>query len=168
MTKWTTNLECGGQHLASVNIQRGIFQGDSLSSLLFIICLIPLSVMLREANQGYNLTRTPSGKINHLLYMDDLKLYGKNKSELESLIQTVRLYTQDIRRRYVKMADKTDIKRTYKWIKNGYMKKETEGLITAAQDQALPTRWRKVKIEKQSGTSLCKMCNERDETTFHQ
>jgi len=41
MTKWTTNLECGG-HLASVNIQRGIFQGDSLSPLLFIICLIPL------------------------------------------------------------------------------------------------------------------------------
>jgi len=99
MTKWTTNLECGG-HLASVNIQRGIFQGDSLSSLLFIICLIPLSVMLREAKPGYNLTRTPSGKINHLLYMDDLKLYGKNKSELESLIQTVRIYTQDIRMRF--------------------------------------------------------------------
>ena len=32
-------------------------------------------------------------------------------------------------------------------MKNGYVKKETEGLITAAQDQALPTRWRKVNIE---------------------
>ncbi|XP_069971364.1 uncharacterized protein [Penaeus vannamei] len=68
---------------------------------------------------------------------------------------------------YAKIADKTDIKRNCKWIKNGYMKKETEGLITAAQDQALPTRWRKVKIEKQSGTSLCRVYNERDETTFH-
>ena len=41
---------------------------------------------------------------------------------------------------YTKIADKTDKKRTYKWMKNRYIKKETEGMITAAQDQALPTR----------------------------
>ena len=69
---------------------------------------------------------------------------------------------------YTKIADKTDRKKTYKWMKNGYMKKETEGLITAAQDhQALPTRWRKVNIEKQPGTPLCRMCNKGDETVFH-
>ena len=50
---------------------------------------------------------------------------------------------------YPEIADKTDTKKTYKWLKNGYMKKETEGLIVAAQDQALPTRWKKVHIEKQ-------------------
>ena len=37
----------------------------------------------------------------------------------------------------------------------------------AAQDQALPTRWKKVHIEKQGGTSLCRMCNEKEETIFH-
>ena len=47
------------------------------------------------------------------------------------------------------------------------MKKETKRLITAAQDQALPTRWRKVNIEKQPGTPLCKMCHQGDETVFH-
>ena len=35
-------------------------------------------------------------KINHLLYMDDLKLYGKTQKDLESLIQTVRIYSSDI------------------------------------------------------------------------
>ena len=30
MEEWTTNLECGGQHLVKVNIKRGIFQEDSL------------------------------------------------------------------------------------------------------------------------------------------
>ena len=49
-----------------------------------------------------------------------------------------------------------------KWIHE----KETEGLITAAQDQALPTRRRKVNIEKQHGTPLCRMSNEEDETVF--
>jgi len=128
MTKWTTNLECGGQYLASVNIQRGIFQGDSLSPLLFIICLIPLSVMLRKAKQGYNLTRTPSGKINHLLYIDDLKLYGKNKSELESLKQTVRIYTQDIRMRFGIQKCATIVKKRGK-------KEEDDGILLPDGEQ---------------------------------
>ena len=68
---------------------------------------------------------------------------------------------------YTKITENTDKHKTYKWLRNGYMKKETEGLITAAQDQALPTRWKKVRIEKQPGTALCRMCNEREETTFH-
>ena len=44
---------------------------------------------------------------------------------------------------YTKIADKADRKKTYKRMKNGYMKKETERLITAAKDQEPPTRWKK-------------------------
>ena len=35
--------------------------------------------------------------INHLLFMDDLKLYGANKDQLDSLIQVVRIFSQDIK-----------------------------------------------------------------------
>ena len=370
MEKWTTNLESNGASLGSVDIKRGIFQGDSLSPLLFVVCLIPMSVLLRDAKQGYSMNKNSEDKINHLLYMDDLKLYGKTKEELESLVETVRIFTDDVRMRfglqkcatltmkrgkkvedvgiilpdnemmkdladedykylgvleacdikmdkmkatltkeykrrltlllksrlnsgnmvraintwavavlrypagilrwtkeemrnmdrktrkmmtmngmlhpranvsrlylprdeggrglisieqtieteehglsdYVKKTEKgynrllkamekeksrkeysenimeertkdwkekplhgqyprlvadADNKKTYLWIKNGYMKKETEGMLTAAQDQALPTRWRKKHIEKQIETSLCRLCGEREETTFH-
>ena len=370
MQQWTTKLESNGETLGDVKIRRGIFQGDSLSPLLFVICLLPMSVLLREAKQGYVMNRNTADKVNHLLYMDDLKLYGKSKEELESLVQTVRIFTDDVKMRfglnkcatltmkrgkkvedmgivmpegqmmkdlgeteykylgvleaceiksglmkkstideykrrlrlllrsklnggnmikaintwavsvlrytagilswtkeeicqldrktrkmmtmhgmlhpranvarlylprdeggrglisaeecirieehglsdYVKMKDKgfnrllsamekgdtkhefkrkskeekekgwkekvlhgqypglvanTDQGKTFRWIKNGYMKKETEGMLTAAQDQALSTRWRKVNIEKREGTPLCRLCNERDETTFH-
>ena len=68
--------------------------------MLFIICLLPLSVILKEAKQGYDLDRSSSGKINHMLYMDDLKLYGKSKNELESLVQTVRIFTGNIKMRF--------------------------------------------------------------------
>ena len=30
------------------------------------------------------------------MYMDDIKVFAKNQTELESLIQTIRIYTQDI------------------------------------------------------------------------
>ena len=36
-----------------IKIQCGIFQGDSLSPLLFCICLIPLTEQLNRLNTGY-------------------------------------------------------------------------------------------------------------------
>ncbi len=30
------------------------------------------------------------------MYMDDVKLFAKNKKELETLIQTISIYSQDI------------------------------------------------------------------------
>ena len=35
-------------------------------------------------------------KINHLLLMDDLKLYSYNEQELDSLLQTIRIFSKDI------------------------------------------------------------------------
>ena len=35
-------------------------------------------------------------KINHLLFMDDMKMFAKNKKEIDSLVSTVQLVSQDI------------------------------------------------------------------------
>ena len=37
-----------------------------------------------------------AAKISHLLYIDDLKLYGKSSNELESLLNTVRIFSTDV------------------------------------------------------------------------
>ena len=34
--------------------------------------------------------------INHLMYMNDIKLFAKNEKELETLIYTVRIYSQNL------------------------------------------------------------------------
>ena len=39
---WRTNLAANNKTLGVVNIKRGIFQGDSLSPLLFVIAPMPL------------------------------------------------------------------------------------------------------------------------------
>ena len=42
MKNWRVELTAGGRSLAEAKIQRGIFQGDVLSPLLFIIAIMPL------------------------------------------------------------------------------------------------------------------------------
>ena len=93
MTNWKVQLTSCGETLGLVNIRRGIFQGDSLSPLLFVICMIPLTEVLRKVKMGYTLDGV---KINHLLFMDDLKLFAKNENEIDSLTSTVNLISQDI------------------------------------------------------------------------
>ena len=84
MKSWKVELTSGTDGLGMVNIGRGIFQGDSLSPILFVLCLIPLSALLNGIGDGYKLGKD-RGKINHLLFMDDLKLYAKMKKRLTHL-----------------------------------------------------------------------------------
>ena len=46
--KWKLELTSNGLSLGNVEIRRGIFQGDSLSPLLFVLCMILLSLILSE------------------------------------------------------------------------------------------------------------------------
>ena len=46
MIDWKTELISGDTNLGGMNINRGIFQGDSLSLLLSILSLIPLTLAM--------------------------------------------------------------------------------------------------------------------------
>ena len=96
MGKWKVMLCSGNSELGEVEIKQGIFQGDSLSPLMFVLALIPLSLILRKAKAAYEFSESKE-KINHLLFMDDLKLYSWSEKGLDSLVQTVRVYSKDIR-----------------------------------------------------------------------
>ena len=78
MKSWRVEMMCKDEILGEVRIKRGIFQGDALSPFLFVISMIPLTSILRKAAPGYEFSSSKV-KINHLLYMDDLKLYGKTQ-----------------------------------------------------------------------------------------
>jgi hypothetical protein len=99
MTYWRTRMRLHVENeiieTEDIKIQCGIFQEDSLSPLLFCICLIPLIAQLTKLNTGYeqHITKT---KISHLLYMDDLKLIAKSEEELRKQVQIVTTFSDDI------------------------------------------------------------------------
>ena len=96
IVNWKTVLTSGGMALGQVDIRRGIFQGDFSSSLLFIVIMLPLTLALRKMRAGYKLAKDMK-PINRILFMDDLKLYGASKDQLNSLVQVVRIFLQDIK-----------------------------------------------------------------------
>ena len=55
--------------------------------------MIPLTNVLRKTNARYTLGG--GEKINHLLFMGDLKLYGNSENEIKGLVSTVEVFSQD-------------------------------------------------------------------------
>ena len=80
--------------LKKVNIRRGVFQGDSLSPLLFVVALISVTIIFRKPKQGYSFGKEKES-LNHLLFMDDLKLHISNDSEIDSLVKVIRIVSGD-------------------------------------------------------------------------
>ena len=95
MEKWGVMLCARNSELGEVDIQRGIFKEDSLSPLVFVLALISLSSILRKTKAAYEYSGSKV-KINHLLVLDSLKLYSRIEKELDSLVQTIRIFSKDI------------------------------------------------------------------------
>ena len=88
MKSWLVELTSAEEYLGEVNIRQG-------SLLLFVVCLLPLTHILRDVAPGYHFASNGQ-KVNHLLFMDGLKLYASNEKSLEPLIQTVSVISNDM------------------------------------------------------------------------
>ena len=95
MRNWKTELTSNGEMLGDVRIRRGIFQGDALSPLLFVMAMIPISSTLNRMKKGY-LMEKEQPLISHLMYMDDIKLYAKNVEGMKSMANTLKTISEDI------------------------------------------------------------------------
>ena len=87
MKKWSTqvNIESDSVNIESKTLYYlwGVFQGDSLSVIFFILRINPLSFLLNKLSwccMGLNGNGTCN--ITHLFFVDDLKLYSTNMNNM--------------------------------------------------------------------------------------
>ena len=89
MQTWRVELTAGGKSFADVKIQRRIFQGNALSPLLFVIAMMPVNHILRKCKAVTN-------SVNHRKKSTTWCTWTTlNEKELENLLQTVRIFSQD-------------------------------------------------------------------------
>ena len=69
--------------------------------------------------------------------------------------------------KFRKATEKVKGNKSWDWLKKGYMKKETESTIIAAQDQALCTRNMRKVVYGENVDSTCRVCDSADKTVAH-
>ena len=68
---------------------------------------------------------------------------------------------------YLRQTKEVRSDRCWAWLQNGDLKRDTESLIVAAQNQSLRTNLVKAKIGKSQRDSLCRVCRKVDESIDH-
>ena len=96
---WYTKLNLNGKDnsiiLNVIKVVKGIYQGDSLSVILFVLALNPLSHLLR-ATKGYANGKNRQHQHTHNFFVDDLKLYATDVNMAKRQLEIVTTFSKDI------------------------------------------------------------------------
>ena len=68
---------------------------------------------------------------------------------------------------YLRQTKEVRSDQCWAWLHNGDLKRETESLIVAAQNQSIRTNLVKTRIDKSQGDSFCRVCRKVDESIDH-
>ena len=69
--------------------------------------------------------------------------------------------------RFKRLINNISHEKTWTWLKKGNLKRETESLLIAAQNNAIRTNHVKARIDKTQQNSKCRLCGDKDETINH-
>ena len=100
----------------------------------------------------------------------NMKWDGDESNEIKR--RKVRERTEEVRCKklhgqFLMEMDESASENSWSWLRTGYLKKETEGLLVAAHIQALRTNAIKGKIDKSQEKSLRRLCHQKNETVNH-
>lgn len=138
MTQWATDLfmntPTNSLYIGHIEINRGIFQGDSLSPLWFCLALRPLTTLLNSLKKGYSLPHSKV-QISHLWYMDDLKLFARQKNHLQDLLKAVGRFSSDIQMEFGLNKCKISAMEKGKWERHEGYEVAKQGLIAGMEEE---------------------------------
>ena len=68
---------------------------------------------------------------------------------------------------FKRLINNTSHEKTWTWLRKGNLKRETESLLIAAENNAIRVNHFKARIDKTQQNSKCRLCGDRDETINH-
>ena len=83
------------ERLEEGDVKGGLFQRDSLSPLLFVSSMVPPLLILGKVSAN-NKWGKKECKVNHFLFMDDLKLFSKSKEQTDILVRIAHAFSANI------------------------------------------------------------------------
>ncbi|KAF7683698.1 Retrovirus-related Pol polyprotein from type-1 retrotransposable element R2 [Astathelohania contejeani] len=87
-SKWSLDVRAGLKRIVNKRVKKRLFKGDSLSPILFVLCIDPLS---RRLNERYPKVSIHAKEIlhatNHLLFIDNLKLLATNSTVMGNMVK---------------------------------------------------------------------------------
>ena len=96
---WNTRIVAhtnqGHETSQVIHFNKGLPQGDALCPRLFTMCINPIAWKLK-ATDGYKLSKPIEGKITHLLYVDDMKIFAAAQSKLDRVLKVTKTAMEDI------------------------------------------------------------------------
>ena len=102
MPKWQTQFSIrtsgGTVTTEPVTLLRGVFQGDTLSVLLFCLAMCMISYALKTEHENLGIPLLSEVLSNHLFYVDDLKMFALSAKKLDRMILTVQRVSTSIGR----------------------------------------------------------------------
>ena len=69
--------------------------------------------------------------------------------------------------RFKRLINNISLNKTWRWLRKGNFKRETESLLIAAQNNAVRINHINARINKTQKNSKCRLCGDRDETINH-
>lgn len=98
LTYWKTRVSLhhanGCTTPDTITFLKGIFQGDTLSPLIFCLALAPICNILKRKDMGYKINET---KVSNVFYINDLKVYAKDATQMEQCRALVKEFSDDIK-----------------------------------------------------------------------
>ncbi|MEG0366515.1 MAG: reverse transcriptase family protein [Coprobacillus sp.] len=97
--KTKINLIMNKQIISTISPTNGILQGDSLSPILFILYMNEFSKKMNQNTIKLSLSSKNNFKyeLNHLLFIDDIKIYANTNDNLKELVKTATAYLKNIK-----------------------------------------------------------------------
>ena len=98
--------------------------------------------------------------------MTENNKYGRSKEEIHKEHRE-KYDEKPLYEEFKKATEEVRGKRSWYWLKKGYLEKETDITVVAAQDQALCTRNMRNVVYGEIVQSICRVCGAANETVVH-